>query len=120
MRRTVILRHSRDGYPDHFDWMIDQPDLQIEHRLITFRVPVRPDQSPEFIAQKAPDHRAIYLEYEGGLSGDRGSVKRVAEGVVHQWESDGQSIRCRIDWGQGIETLSGFCDEGRCAFRRID
>ena len=120
MRRTVILRHTRDGFPDHFDWLIDQPDLPMDHRLITYRVPSRPDQQREFMAEKAPDHRAIYLEYEGELSENRGRVVRVAQGIVNLWESDEQRIRCELNWGQHTHLLSGTRMDGQWSFRRID
>lgn len=99
MRRTVVLLHTRPGRPDHFDWLIDQPERTHEHRLITFRTPCRPDQQPQFDAEKAPDHRAFYLDYEGPLSEDRGEVTRVAQGTVLEWLINDQAIHATVKWG---------------------
>ena len=60
----------------------------------------------ELAAEKLGDHRRDYLEYEGELSGNRGRVIRVAEGVfVEQWETlmgwclllDGATISGQIE-----------------------
>jgi hypothetical protein len=107
MRRTVVLLHSRNGVPDHFDWMIDQPELVAERRLMTFKVPYRPDKTDSFLAEKTPDHRAIYLDYEGEVSGGRGMVTRVAEGIVHKFELSTHRLRLRIDWGEGVREYVG-------------
>lgn len=99
MRRTVVLLHEQPGKPDHFDWLIDQPELDIEHRLITFRLPVRPDTPATFTAQKAPDHRAHYLSHQGPIGQDRGTVTRVLEGQVLSIRLDAQTLHTSIDWG---------------------
>lgn len=53
--------------------------------LMTFRVapPGRPDGQgvSVFRAERLADHRREYLTYEGPVSGGRGRVRRVAEGV---------------------------------------
>jgi len=120
MRRTVVLLHTTEHSPDHYDWLIDQPDLEIEHRLRTFRVMHRPDIASGFIAENAPDHRAIYLEYQGELSAQRGRVTRVAEGTVQTWEEEGDSIRARINWGDGLKDYVARLEGGKWAFRSID
>lgn len=104
MRRTVVLLHTRPGQPDHFDWLIDQPEHTHEHRLITFRTPHRPDQQPSFDAEKAPDHRAFYLDYEGPLSQDRGEVSRVAQGTVLEWHMSSNAIHATVIWGESTIT----------------
>ena len=86
MSKTVLLWHSGQGHrpggvPDHFDWLIERPDVP-GRGLLTFRVPVRIDL-PEcigFHAEHIGDHRTGYLAYEGPVSGGRGEVHRVASG----------------------------------------
>lgn len=98
MRRTVVLRHVQDGLPDHFDWLIDQPERTDEHRLITFRCEQLPTQARKITAAKAPDHRAVYLDYEGDLSQGRGHVTRVLRGVVTRLALTRDTIECEVDW----------------------
>jgi hypothetical protein len=107
MRRTVVLLHEQPGKPDHYDWLIDQPQLHHEHRLITFRTPIRPDMPGEMLAQHAPDHRALYLNYEGPVSKDRGQVTRVLEGTIESIDFDAQELRAVVDWGQTRVSIWG-------------
>ena len=85
--RFAVLRHT---LPDvevrksHWDLLLEQPDLG--DQLLTFEISVPPvDWGIRTIARKLPDHRKIYLSYEGPVSGNRGTVKRVMEGVI-QWQ----------------------------------
>jgi hypothetical protein len=44
----------------------------------------------EFRARALSDHRLLYLEYEGELTGQRGRVRRIDAGTYHVliWSSD--------------------------------
>ncbi|WP_404306225.1 hypothetical protein [Neorhodopirellula lusitana] len=42
------------------------------------------------LATRLPDHRAIYLDYDGAISGDRGDVERLATGTF-QWQAPRQN-----------------------------
>ena len=99
MAQTVLLHHHHPTQPDHYDWLIDQPQWTDEHRLITFRTHLRPDRHHEFIAQKAPLHRAIYLTYQGPLSENRGTVTSVATGIVRDLRVTPEHLTCRLSWG---------------------
>ncbi|MDX2016374.1 MAG: hypothetical protein SFY95_01885 [Planctomycetota bacterium] len=77
----VLLRHELPEGSWHFDWMLERPGSGAS-ALRTFRVLVRPDHAPEFPAESLPDHRRIYLHYEGPVSNNRGHVTRVAAGEV--------------------------------------
>lgn len=79
---TVLLRHDVPNEASHFDWMI-ATDTAGQGPLMTFRLSTRVDelQAGEVLnAERLPDHRSAYLDYEGPISGGRGSVKRVAQG----------------------------------------
>ncbi|MCC6659431.1 MAG: hypothetical protein IT437_00960 [Phycisphaerales bacterium] len=79
MAATVLLRHDTPDGSAHWDWMIQR----LGGGLTTFRVAVRIDLGPAcFGAERLPDHREAYLTYEGPVTGDRGSVRRVADGTV--------------------------------------
>ena len=53
----------------HYDFMLESGDI-----LKTWRIPQSPDHYPQKIEQ-IQDHRKIYLDYEGEISGNRGFVK---------------------------------------------
>ncbi|REK21858.1 MAG: hypothetical protein DWQ42_18415 [Planctomycetota bacterium] len=79
MPRFVLLHHETpSGYerPTHFDLM-----LEVGAVLRTWALAARPDESLEQLAEALGDHRLAYLELEGPLSGNRGSVRRIDEGT---------------------------------------
>jgi hypothetical protein len=69
MPRYVILEH--DWPTRHWDFM-----LEVGGVLQTWRLPTPPAAHVEMPAEKTFDHRLMYLDYEGPISGDRGSVVR--------------------------------------------
>lgn len=72
-KRFVILRHDHPFL--HWDFLLERDELLESWRLL--REPVL----DEWIrAEKLPDHRSVYLTYEGPVSGDRGYVSRVLSG----------------------------------------
>lgn len=99
----VILHHrQRDG--DHWDLMIEQAD-----GLATWRLDRYPKgETTTIAARRIHDHRKAYLEYEGELSGGRGSVERVDGGRCrilcadeHLWEIQLEGIvhgRFNLRW----------------------
>ena len=75
MSRFVILRH--DGPRGlHFDFL-----LEVGQTLKTWALPQPPTSGVEMTCQALPDHRLAYLDYEGPVSGDRGSVTRWDRGT---------------------------------------
>ncbi len=77
MPRLVVLKHDA---PRGLHW-----DLLLEThtRLWTFAVPEPPQlwaKREELPVERLPDHRRIYLDYEGPVSGNRGTVWRCDEG----------------------------------------
>lgn len=100
MHASVILIHNLPDGSSHFDWFIDQPELEVEHRLISFRCQSRPDTLglSEFAAERLPDHRADYLTYEGPISKNRGFVQRIATGTVIKLDQTAHSISVLVQW----------------------
>lgn len=83
MPRFAVLEHHWRGI--HWDLLLENgPAL----RTWSVDAPIEPGR--EQPARARPDHRMIYLEYEGPISGDRGHVRRVAEGVYTPsvWEAE--------------------------------
>ena len=87
--RFVILYHSMpEGDPrqDHLDLMVEVPGSNppvlatwaIENRNLDL------DSLEDFAepAVRLPDHRIEYLQYEGPVSDNRGSVRRVVSGTA--------------------------------------
>jgi hypothetical protein len=73
--RYVVSRHDGVTNP-HFDLMFETAPGSM---LATFRLPEWPiSSSMEVIRLR--DHRRLYLDYEGPISGDRGHVSKIAEG----------------------------------------
>jgi len=73
MPRFVVLQH---------DWPQLHWDLMLENgaNLRTWRLSEVPHSGHPIPLVRLPPHRSIYLDYEGPVSGNRGSVKRVLEG----------------------------------------
>ncbi len=74
MARYVILEHQTP--PDaprgrHWDFMIERDGV-----LRTWVLPSPPSDGASLEAESLADHRLDYLDYEGPISGGRGSVRR--------------------------------------------
>ncbi len=86
LAECVLLRHETDG-KSHFDFMIEdldgEKDPDNKCGLMTWRVALSDEQwadSASFPMTRLPNHRRIYLTYEGRISGGRGTVIRVDQG----------------------------------------
>jgi hypothetical protein len=83
MPAFALLRHTLLDGTWHNDWLIEQPaPADPLHPLLCFRTQSRPDRDTRFSARQVPDHRRVYLTYEGPLSQDRGHVQRIAAGLA--------------------------------------
>ncbi|MBS0210667.1 MAG: hypothetical protein JSS27_17125 [Planctomycetes bacterium] len=74
MPRFVVLRHelpASSGRPSHWDLMFEVGGV-----LRTWAIETLPDVVVPAPVTALPDHRLVYLEYEGPVSDDRGSVIR--------------------------------------------
>ena len=70
MPRFAILIHDHPFL--HWDFLLENGESCRTWRLLTDPGLV----SNEFEAEALPDHRLLYLDYEGPVSGERGSVSR--------------------------------------------
>ncbi len=97
---TVLLFHELADKTSHVDWMI-APDPGGCEPLVTFRVAGRVDGragGARLTAHRIDDHRPEYLVYEGPVSRDRGTVRRLARGMVVSWDRGEDVWRMEIDW----------------------
>lgn len=76
MFRYSILWHSDIDEP-HYDLMFETSPGSA---LATWRSPVWPITSPVSL-KKLRDHRPAFLNFQGSLSGDRGTVTQIAVGM---------------------------------------
>jgi hypothetical protein len=108
--RFVVLHHT--GIPNpHFDLMFE--DVDDPQRLISFRSPIWPIRSRVEV-EMLPFHRRAYLDYEGQVSGGRGSVRRASEGVYSYFRSSlpGDDWLVRLRWSDGSGILSFISSGG--------
>jgi hypothetical protein len=83
MPRFVILEH--DHPHRHWDLMLEAGDV-----LHTWRLTAPPCPSRVAAAERSFDHRRLYLDYEGPISGGRGRVVRHDAGTfLAEAEGDG-------------------------------
>ena len=92
--RYVVLRH--EGVPEpHFDVMCEAVHGSPLVTIRTQEWPMR-EETP---FQRLPDHRRLYLDYEGPVSNDRGHVRRVATGTCRCEAGSDDSLIVRFDTG---------------------
>ncbi len=112
---TVLLRHDLPDGSYHFDWMLARDD---HCPLLTFRLDrdISLDNQP-FEAQPIGDHRRTYLDYEGPISGNRGSVSRVAVGWCGLKKVSSNEIKLTLDLAHRTGNLRGIRQsDGRFLF----
>jgi hypothetical protein len=98
MRRFVILEHTWNGV--HWDLM-----FECDGALRTWALERWPERDIAIEARRLPDHRIAYLDFEGPVSGDRGSVRRVEAGwyVVRSEGAEGLVVELR---GSQLEAIA--------------
>jgi len=80
MPRFVVLTHDHPCL--HWDLMLEEGDA-----LRTWRLEKPPENGTPIEAEPLSDHRLAYLDYEGPVSGDRGTVARWDRGTYEVLES---------------------------------
>ncbi len=120
--RTVLLWHS--GFPadaapksasepvpphvDHYDWLLERDD-DPGSLLMAFRTLERIDDATHnrFAAVRMVDHRRLYLEFEGAVSGGRGTVRRVAAGRCRVLKETAGRIVVEVQFGGTTRVWDG-------------
>ncbi len=94
MPRYVILEHD---FPSrHWDFMLESGDV-----LKTWRLAAPPQPGSAVAAEPSFDHRRAYLDYEGPVSGGRGTVTRWDAGTF-SWEQEVGAVAVRLE-GQRLQ-----------------
>lgn len=97
MPRYVILEH---------DWPMRHWDLLLEAGAVlrAWRLLEEPRTGAAIAAEANADHRLMYLEYEGKLSGNRGTVRRWDAGT---YEPTGETVRVELSITGNPQTRQG-------------
>jgi hypothetical protein len=104
MPRFTILEHDNPR-GKHWDLM-----LEMGESLKTWALAVAPASNVEILCQSLPDHRLVYLDFEGPLAGDRGSVTRWDSGTF-QFQQQGDT--------EYVVELSGDKLHGRAMLNKM-
>ena len=105
MARYTVLRHKMPPHSvrkDHFDILFENGD-----KLSTWEIEDWPPSGVQ-PATHLPDHRLVYLDYEGPID-QRGSVKRVCAGTF-QFQTQQE--------GAWLLDLQGITFQGRIHLKR--
>jgi hypothetical protein len=111
-RRFAILEHDWNGV--HWDFLVeDGPSLRswaIDSPIV---------EGVDLPARSLPTHRAIYLEYEGEVSGGRGTVRRWDWGPCEVVEWSEERVKLTVRGGQLVGSVEVWRveEEGRPCWR---
>lgn len=98
--RFVILEHSVNGGV-HFDLMLEVAGQELLRTFQLARWPLAVGETCACV--QLADHRRAYLEYQGEISGGRGSVRRVDTGT---WSGD-YELACESGETVGLQIADG-------------
>lgn len=113
--RFVILEHRvppGSSRTDHWDVM-----LETASGLLTWASPPFAIDGSSWNVDELPLHRAIYLDYEGPISGNRGCVRRLDRGKfrILDRQPHGLLIQLAGDVYHGCLRVQTV-DDGNCRF----
>lgn len=89
---------TREHAAAHLDWM-----FEIDGVLQTWATEWIPDldRPIQTRALRLPDHRLHYLDYEGEISGQRGTVSRVLSGTLATIQSSPDRLVATVTYHRG-------------------
>jgi hypothetical protein len=119
MPRFVILEHDHPLL--HWDFMLEAGNV-----LRTWRLEALPAPGRTVRAEALGDHRKLYLDYEGPVSGNRGHVTRWDAGdftwhldegdrlavILHGQRCRGTAMLARSEAGEWSLVLRDFGERG--------
>ena len=94
--RFAVLKHVRQT-DIHWDLLLQLPDRPL---LATWQIRMEPGRwEREFQpipAFELPDHRLMYLDFQGDISGGRGHVTHIDGGTMEIFRGEENFIDCRL------------------------
>lgn len=93
--RFVILHHilpADAARRSHYDLMLEHDGV-----LLTWALSDPLEAGVALLAERLADHRLAYLDYEGEISGGRGSVTRWDRGTCHMEQVSADEISARLE-----------------------
>ncbi|MEZ6061623.1 MAG: DNA polymerase ligase N-terminal domain-containing protein [Planctomycetaceae bacterium] len=106
LRRFVILQHDHP-FP-HWDLLLESGEVLESWRLLE-----QPRANSAVAAERIPDHRRLYLEYEGPVSGNRGFVTQWAAGTFEEICAEPGDRRLRLNgWPVAAEAILSSLPDG--------
>ena len=90
MPRYVILEHDHPTL--HWDLMLEAGEV-----LRTWRLAAPPRPGGKVAAEPSFDHRLVYLDYEGPVGGDRGTVSAWERGTCEVVSSDAARVVVKLE-----------------------
>lgn len=110
MPRFVILTHDHPLL--HWDFLLERGAT-----LRSWRLLAEPGIGQVIAAEPMPDHRLLYLGYEGPVSGNRGSVTRWDAGEYELLNDSAADLRVRLE-GQKLRCVAHLTrTAGACCWR---
>lgn len=98
MPRYAILTHDHP-FP-HWDFLLEDGESCRTWRLLS-----APDSNGEIVAERLPDHRLLYLTYEGPVSGNRGSVSLWDTGTFEWITDDPRDVKVTLS-GRALKGIA--------------
>ncbi|MFN0196428.1 MAG: DNA polymerase ligase N-terminal domain-containing protein [Planctomycetaceae bacterium] len=105
MPRYAILHHDHPVI--HWDLLLEHEDTLRSWRLVTL-----PTSGEVVQAEWIPDHRLLYLDYEGPVSQNRGTVSRWDRGVFEWIRDETDEIEIHVD-GEKLSGTMTLTTEGQ-------
>ena len=105
-RRFVVLTHDHPVL--HWDLMLERGDV-----LRAWRLAEAPLPGVAIAAEALADHRRKYLDYQGPVSGERGTVVRWDAGTFCEWHETADAVIAVVNGAriQGMITIRKSADD---------
>jgi DNA polymerase Ligase (LigD) len=101
MPRFAILDHDHP-FP-HWDFLLEAGAV-----LRAWRLLAQPEHNRIIVAEPLPDHRPLYLDYEGPVADDRGRVTRWDGGIFEWLLNESNELRVTLT-GERIAGTVTIC-----------
>ena len=108
MPQYVILTHDHPFL--HWDLLLEKEGV-----LKTWRLLKEPDSQSRIEVEALPDHRVHYLDYEGPVSGDRGTVSQWDKGNYEILSEENDQLELKLV-GQKMNSVARIVKEETKSF----